>query len=130
MRAMSDGLPVCGTVKVLYAVATHMWDLSQNTPSSQSGLSQTFFQHKGLGGDVESVFMQLYDPYNFPAANLYEWDNCEGESTSLGVRNFTQYANGDVYEKPYSSFNVSYPAKNANSFKVPFNTQLELFEDN
>lgn len=102
LRVMSDGLPVCGTVKILYAVSTHMWDLAQNTPSSQSGASQTFFQHKGLGGDIESVFLQMYDPYNFPAANLYEWDSCQGESASLGVRNFTVNALGEVYEQPYS----------------------------
>jgi hypothetical protein len=76
MRVQAGGFPVCGTVKILYSVCTHMWDLAQNTPSSQSGWSQTFFEHKGLGGDVETVFMQLYDPYNFPAANLYEWDSC------------------------------------------------------
>jgi len=129
MKVMSDGLPVCGNVNNLNTVATDMWDVSQNMPSSQSGLSQTFFQHKGLGSNIESLFMQAYDPYNFPAANLYEWDNCEGESASFGVRNFTIKADGEVYEQPYSLFNVSSPASNANSFRVPFNTQLELFED-
>ena len=71
--------------------------------------------------------MGLYDPYNYPAVTLYEWDGCEGESGSLGVRNFT-YSDGMVSEYKYSTWNLTYPAKDANSFVVPYNSKIEMYE--
>jgi hypothetical protein len=54
------------------------WDLFQNTPSSISGNNTQEYPDLGLGGNVNSVTVQLYDPYNFPAVNLFEDDGCVG----------------------------------------------------
>jgi len=37
LEAAAEGVPICGIVKFLAWCFEHLWDLSQNTPSSQSG---------------------------------------------------------------------------------------------
>ena len=66
--------------------------------------------------------IQLYDPYNFMAVNLFEYTKCTGSSTSLGVRNFTVSGRSKdpVYtEWPSSNYTLVYPALNADSMLVP-----------
>jgi len=131
LEVAADGVPVCGIVHFLAWCWNNLWDLNQNTPSSQSGYLQTYFEHNGLGGNINTVFVQLYDPYNYPAVTLYEWDSCEGESSSIGVRNFTYNSETNtVTEKEHSSWPVDYPAKDANSFIIPYNTRAEFYEGN
>jgi hypothetical protein len=74
----------------------------------------------------------LYDQYNYPSVTLFEWDSCEGESSSYGVRNFTYNpTENQVYEEPYSSWvDIGYPAEDANSFFVPYNVKIELYDGN
>jgi len=62
------------------------YDLTQNTPSSQSGVSSTWFDVTGLGGNINTAYVQFYDPYNYPAATFFEDSNCARESTSYGSR--------------------------------------------
>lgn len=64
-----------------------------------------------------------------PAVTLFEWDSCLGESTSLGVRNFTVYDNGVVTEKDYSWFEFGYPGEDANSFSVPYNGKIDFYDN-
>jgi len=35
---------------------------------------------KGLGGNINSVFVQFYNPYNFPAVTLFEDNYCTVQS--------------------------------------------------
>ncbi len=98
------------------------WDLFQNTPSSISGYNTQSYPDLGLGGNVNSVTVQLYDPYNFPAVNLFEDDGCTGQSMAFGVRNFTVSgpSNAPVFtEIPEAQYNLIYPALNANSILIP-----------
>jgi len=78
------------------------------------------------------VTVQLYDPYNFPAVNLFEDDGCTGQSMAFGVRNFTVSGptNAPVFEEfKKSSYNLIYPALNANSIWIPPYTEVESFQN-
>jgi hypothetical protein len=92
----SDGVPVCKVIKFFTAWTNGFWDLLQNTPSSQSGLFTNTFDHIGLGGNINSVGIQLYDPYNAPVITLFEDDYCQGESGAFNTRDFTYEADGTV----------------------------------
>jgi hypothetical protein len=74
--AAASGFPVCGLVRFFSDISSGFWDLFQNTPSSSSGLNEQSYEMVGLGGNVNSVTIQLYDPYNFPAVNLFESSGC------------------------------------------------------
>ena len=45
MEVAADGVPVCGIIRFLAWCYEHLWDLAQNTPSSQSGKLSTYFEH-------------------------------------------------------------------------------------
>jgi len=84
----------------------------------------------GLGGNVNSVTLQLYDPYNFPAVNLFEYDGCTGQSGAYGVRNFTVSGPSNapiITEIPKSTYNLVYPALNANSILIPPYIEVESY---
>lgn len=84
----------------------------------------------GLGGNVNSVTVQLYDPYNFPAVNLFENDGCTGQSMAFGVRNFTVSGptNAPVFKEiAESTYNLVYPALNANSILIPPYVEVKTY---
>lgn len=130
MMTATGGFPVCGTIKFLVWGWNHLWDLDQKTPSSQSGPQTTWFKHPGLGGDINTLYVNLYDPYNYPAVTIFEWDSCHGESQSLGARNFTYYpSDGSVTEEEATTFEIKYPAMNGDSFSIPYNVQITLYHN-
>jgi hypothetical protein len=71
-------VPVCKIVKFFSQITSGFWDVTQDTPSSCSGECSAQFEHIGLGGNVNSVAVQFYDPYNFPAVSIFEYDYCGG----------------------------------------------------
>ena len=89
-------VPVCKVVKFFSEITSFFWDEFQNTPSSQSGNLTASYNDLGLGGNINSVTVQLYDLYNFPAVTLFEYANCTVQSQSFGVRNFTVGGNSTV----------------------------------
>lgn len=129
-EAAAEGFPVCGTIKFFTDMTSGFWDLFQDTSSSISGNYTMSYPDLGTGGNVNSVTMQLYDPYNFPAVNLFEGDGCTGQSMAFGVRNFTVSGttNDPVFtEIPKSTYSLIYPALNANSIWIPPYTEVESF---
>lgn len=72
----ADGIPVCRIVKFIASVTGDFFDLFQNTPSSQSGEISTNYDDVGLGGNINTAYVQFYDPYNYPAATFFEDDDC------------------------------------------------------
>lgn len=124
-------IPVCKIVKFFSQITDGFWDLGQNTPSSCSGECSAEFGDVGLGGNINSVAVQFYDPYNFPAVSIFENDYCAGQSTSFGVRNFTVIGTSTdpiVTEKPYAIYtNLGYPALNGNSIYIPWYTTAYFF---
>lgn len=126
MEAAAGGFPVCGTLKFIHDIFKSLFpNFSQNNPSSQAGKHSTYFDHRGLGGNINTIVMQMYDPYNFPSVTIWEWDDCEGESATYGVRSFER--SGDqITEIQSGQISVDTPAEDGNSFYLPYNTKLEL----
>merc|ERR1712194_346359 len=56
LMTAADGIPVCGVVKFLAWAWNNLWNLNQSAPSSQSVYLQSCFDHKGLGGYINTVF--------------------------------------------------------------------------
>ena len=76
--------------------------------------------------------VQLYDPYNFPAVTLFEDDGCTGQSMAFGVRNYTVSGptNAPVFEEiPEASYDLIYPALNANSILIPPYVQVSSYQN-
>lgn len=85
----------------------------------------TSFSKVGLGGNINSVAVQFYDPFNYPAVSIYEYAGCSEESTAYGVRSFNVTGTRfkpNVQQGYNSSYpKISYPALNGNSALVPLN---------
>jgi hypothetical protein len=82
----------CDLVIIVFDILKHFFiadDFAQNTPSSQAGQAAANFGHVGLGGNIETVYVQLYDPYNFQNVNYFEQDDCTGQSMNFAAHNYT-----------------------------------------
>lgn len=85
----------CDLIVIVFEILKHFFvadDFGQNTPSSSAGLQAATFERMGLGGNIETVYVQLYDPYNFQNVNFFEYDNCTGQSLNFAAHNYTMDA--------------------------------------
>jgi len=89
------GLPVCAATEFLLSFIDSHSDWSQNSPSSQAGEWHAALDDRGLGGNINTVALQFYDPFNLPSVTIYESSGCTGSSTTFGIRNYTFFGGSE-----------------------------------
>ena len=95
---------VCLVVECVVEVLWHFFvadDFAQNTPSSQAGQLSAIYEHLGLGGNINTIYVQLYDTYNFQAVNIFENDGCAGQSLNFASHNYTMNYTSDYLSETY-----------------------------
>jgi hypothetical protein len=64
----------CNLVIIVFEIFKHFYepaDFAHNPPSGQAGQQAATFAYGNLNGYVETVYVQLYDPYNFQNVNFF-----------------------------------------------------------